>query len=202
MTKTITNRDIKKPVVGYMLNTPLSPENQQKIVALQKQLDEKFGSAIWNAPKESLHITLFDWLAPLVEYTQDKDKLFDQIFDEYDQVVSNAVKGIGPITVTFDVVDASPGAVFMKGHDSGQYEAIRQHYLDNIELLPNTKRPPNIIHITVARFQEAVDLEPIQEFLAQTKISFTQEVNSFRLVKETLDPMLDFKTIKEYKLGI
>lgn len=112
------------------------------------------------------------------------------------------MKDIGPIQVTFDAVKVAPAAIFIVGHDNGEFEQIRQYFLDNVELLPDTKRPPTIIHSTIGRFTEEIEPEPLQDFLAGIEVLFTETITTFRLVKETVDPLLEFETIKEYKLGI
>ena len=169
---------------------------------MQKEISEKFGDAVWSAPAKALHITLFDWLAPLVDYGKDKDELFKQIFPEYDRVVSQALKTAGPIAVTFMAVKVAPAAIFIVGHDNGQFEQIRNYFLDNVELLPDTKRPPTIIHSTIARFTKEIELEEIEQFIENLTVSFTETIDTFRLIKETVDPLLEFEVIKEYKLGI
>lgn len=201
MSKTITGTSIHKPFVGFMVNSELSEESKQKVAKVQGQLTQKFGNGIWHQPPESLHITLFDWIAPLIDYGEDKDALFEKIFEQYDKVATEAFRNTQPIEITFNQVKVAPAAVFAVGEDQGQYNQIRQYFLDNIELLPNTKKPPEIIHFTVSRFTEEIEFEPIEAFLQSLDFSMTQEVNSFRLVREEIDPMLKFKTLKEYKLG-
>jgi hypothetical protein len=201
MSKTVIGTSINQPFVGYMMNVELSDQNKQKVAVIQEQLVKKFGEGIWSAPPESLHVTLFDWIAPLVEYDEDKEVLYKKIFSEYDKVVSAALKSVDPITVTFDQIQAAPSAIFIFGHDDGQFEQIRKYFLDNIELLPNTKKPPEIVHSTISRFTKELELEPIQEFLKSVDFSITQEITSFRLVREEIDPMLKFKLIKDYQLG-
>ncbi len=201
MSKTVIGTSINQPFVGFMVNVEVSDENKAKITKVQKQLSEKFGDGVWHQPPESMHITLFDWIAPLVDYDEDKDMLFKKIFDEYDQVVTKALNDTEPITVTFDEIKLAPAAVFMVGHDSGGFDAARKYFLDHVELLPNTKQPPTIIHSTISRFTKELEFEPIEEYLKTVDFSITQTITSFRLVREEIDPMLKFKLIKEYTLG-
>ncbi len=200
MTKTVINTNIGQSVIGYMLNAPFSQENQIAIAEVQNQLSERFGDSLWCTPPETLHITLFDWLAPLVEYQQDKDALFKEIYESYNTVVERALGHIGPIKVQFYIIQVGPSAVFIKGSDNGQFERIRAYFLDNVTLLPHTKLPPTIIHSTIARFKAEVVLEPVQTFLSDVSIEINQTIPSFRLVRETIDPMLAFEVVKEYPL--
>lgn len=200
MEKTVIGKDIGRELIGYAINVPLSPENQQEIAFVQRELSSKIGSPIWNTPLPTLHITLLDWLAPLVDYGRDKTEIFQEIFVQYDRVIAESIKSIGPIAVKFNQLKAGPSAVWIEGTDSGQFQQIRKEFLDGVNLLPNTKLPPQIIHSTIARYKEETELSTVQEVVAGLNCSFVQEISAFRLIKETVDPMLEFETIKTYPL--
>jgi hypothetical protein len=72
--------------------------------------------------------------------------------------------------------------------------------MDMIDLVTGTKRPPSIIHATIARFVDEIDLGVVEDFASSQSINFTQHVESFRLVNEKKIPMLDYDIVKEYGL--
>ncbi len=192
---------INKEAVGYLVNSGLSPENQSKVADIHEKLISKFGNNIWCPPPETLHITLMDWLAPLVDYERDKDVLFEEIRPTYSRSLEEAIAGIGSITVKFDVLHVSPGAVFSVGQDGGQLNHIRESFLNKVEeLLDGTKQPPNIAHFSVARFMAEVDIEDVEAVLEECSIDIIQEINSFRLIRETKLPMQQYEVIQEYIL--
>ena len=88
----------------------------------------------------------------------------------------------------------------MIGQDDGSMQQIRQKFLDNVDLLPQTKRPPGIIHSSIVRFRKEQKLQPIIDFVAQEKLSLNLAISAFRLVRETSLPMLEYEVIKEYHL--
>lgn len=92
MEQTVINHDIGRRAVGYMVNTVPSEENQQKVASLQQRIAKAFGDSVWVTPRETLHITLMDWIAPLIDYRKDKDELFKDIFHSYDEVLSHILK--------------------------------------------------------------------------------------------------------------
>lgn len=192
--------ELNKDVVGYMLNSPLYPENQLIIRGLQEKLKNTFGDIIWNLPAKSLHITLMDWVAPLVDYDQDKDALFREIFDKYDQTLRETIQAVHLTRVTFSEVHVSSAGIYITGTDQGQFDYIRNNFLEKIELLVGTKRPPTIVHTTIARFMSATNLKPIQEFMAGELIQFEQIIDEFVLVRETKIPMLEHEIIETYPL--
>lgn len=198
MTVPYTDKD--REVVGYMINTGLGSNTTIKVTDIQEKLVEKWGKAIYCPPAKSLHITLMDWIAPLVKYGKDKDKIFSEIYPDYDRAFQESIENISPIKVSFDEIRVSSGAIFTVGTDSGEFRSIRDGFLERVELLPNTKRPPNIIHCTIARFNKSIELEPIKEFVGHLQLSTEENIQSFRLVKETRIPMLDYTVLSKYVL--
>lgn len=201
MEMTVPHPYLGKEFIGYVLNTPFTEENQQKIKVLQAELVDNFGDAIWLPEPQWLHITLMDWIAPLVDYGRDKDEIFEEIFDNYDIALQGLLENIRPIEVKFDTIAISPEAIILIGRDSGQYQQIRQSFLDKIVLLPNAKKPPQIIHSTIARFIKEIDLQPVKDFAASQSISLTHLTNSFRLIKTTDTTMEPKKILKVYQLS-
>lgn len=201
MEKTEIYEDLNKPVIGYLVNAGLSLENQQKICALQADLQREIGDALWWPPPVALHITLMDWLAPLVDYHEDKDVLFDEIFAKYDQALERSLRETGPITVSFNSVRASTQAIYVKGIDDGQFQKIRSEFLKEVTLLPNTKQPPEIIHFTLGRFTEAIDIEQVRSILNEKELIMSETVSMFRLARETKPCMMERSIIKTYSLS-
>lgn len=141
-----------------------------------------------------------DWLAPLVDYGRDKDKIFKEIFKEYDQLVGESVEGVGLIDVRFGIIGVGSEAIFIIAKDEGQYQTIRERFLGQVSLLSNTKMPPKIIHTTIARFFTAMDLQPVRDFAATQSISFDETINNFRLLRSVDTTMDAKKIIKHYYL--
>lgn len=200
MEKTVLHPYLGKEFVGYVLNSAFSSEKQRKIVELQNKFIKRFGDVFWVPEPDWLHITLMDWIAPLVDYGKDKDEIFLETFDEYDTALSESLIGIAPINVRFGTIGVSPEAIFLRGRDNGQYQQIRQHFIENIELLPNTKRPPQIVHTTILRFTKEVELRPIQDFAAKQTISFEHITHSFRLQRARYSDVEEKEIIKVYQL--
>lgn len=192
--------DLNKQVTGYMLNATLDSGNRELIRVLQQQCIDAFGTVIYPLELSALHITLMDWVAPLVEYGQDKDALFISLLPQYDSVFRQLTDGLGPIRVVFDTISVSSGAIFLIGHDNGQFQAIRDDFTRRIHLISGTKQPPLIIHTSIMRFTEQIDIKLIQYFASKLSLNFTQDVNEFRLVNEKKIPMLEYDLVKTYTL--
>lgn len=191
---------VGKKFDGYMTQAEFSAVNARKVHSLVDDIQTKFGDAVFCMPEPSLHITLLDWIAPLVDYGgQDKQALFEQVRPVYDRVLSEAIAAHGPITVHFDEIRVAPTTIFVVGHDQGQFQHIREHFLRHVTLLAGTKLPPTIIHTSLARFTRAIDLVGVQDFMATKSVDVTQKVTSFRLVHSSREPLLEFEILKRYK---
>lgn len=193
---------LKQPHTGYVVNTSFSDANSDVLSKLMNDIENEFGNAIFCMPKDSLHITLFDWIAPLIEYDgQDKTILFDQIKDGYDQAITEVLDTIEPFSVRLNEVHVSPTTIYIKGEDNGQFQKIRQGFLDKVTLLSDTKQPPTIIHSSLGRFTEPIQMDRVREFLAKRTLDIIQPVETFRLVKTSREPMLEYEVLKTYSLN-
>jgi hypothetical protein len=192
--------DPNRQVTGYIVNTMISENAQRSILAIQRKIGYAFPDAIWLAPDTSLHITLLDLLAPLVDYGKDKDVLFGELQETYDKVLSEILLAQAPIDVTFDAIEVYPAAIIVKGHDDGSFERIRQQFLSKVDLLPGTKQPPSIIHVTICKFVKPISVDEVRTAVQYDTVSFKETVNTFQVARESQVFMLKYKTIKSYDL--
>ncbi len=193
--------DPRQAVIGYIVNSGLSEGLYRPIYDIQTKLIERFPGAIWGAPRQSLHITLMDWLAPLVDYGHNKDELFRSIEDEYTAVLTKALKQQAPILVTFDTIEVHPAAIIVKGHDDGSYSRIRDQFLSEVELLPGTKPPPAIIHTTIAKFLKPINVNEVADFVRHESLYAQEEILEFRLARETRVFMVEYEILRQFKLN-
>lgn len=202
MQKTTPVAWIKEPYEGYVLNTPFSDQNADLIMSLIDKIKSEYDTSVYCTGRDSLHITLLDWIAPLVDYgSQDKAKLFNQIYDQYDATIEAITANMHKFEVTFDTIQVSPSTVYISGHDNGEFAQIRNRFLETTELLPDTKLPPTIIHSSLARFTDEIDFSKVESFVSKLSIDFKQTINNFRLVHSHREPMLEFEVIKNYSLS-
>ena len=142
---------------GYIVNAGFSPQNTAKISEFMEYLRGLYGDAINLQIENSLHITLFDWIAPLLDYGgQDKAKLYQRVKNQYDEQLTKILAEHSPISVHFDTVEVHPTTVIIKGHDDGSFQKIRDAFVASVDILPGTKMPPEIIHSSIGRFVKSI----------------------------------------------
>lgn len=192
---------INKSFIGYVMNTEFSAENLHDLSRLTTGIQSKFGESVFITPPYALHITLLDWIAPLVDYDgRDKDKLFADIQSSYDNAVAEILSSVKPFYVSFDEIKVSPSAIYTVGHDNGEFRRIREQFINNVELLPNTKLPPQIIHSSLGRFTKSIRLVEVEAYISTLSIDLKQRVTNYRLLRTTKEPNLEFETLKYYNL--
>lgn len=166
-----------------------------EIIKIQQSLRSSF-PYIAITPQEGLHITLFDFLAPLVTYQRPTLELFEERKNEYLTCLEGLFIQQKPITVQFTKLVYSPNAVYLQGIDDGSFQRLRDNMLSKIKLEDGTKQPPKIIHCTIGRFSTALLPEPRFEKI----VDIAAVVSNFRLIRELETPMRRYEIIREYNL--
>lgn len=195
---------LNRSAIGYMVNTLVGETAANEIKKIQAAFESEFGNNIWATPSDALHVTLLDWLAPLADYGNDKDRLFEEIFPKYDKALSEILDKVNPVDLNFSrlVVSSSAVAIVADEECTKILNDVRQKFLDKIELLPSTKQPPNIVHSTIIRFVGEAAVASVKNFASTLDFSFNNTISEFQLVRETSLPMLKYSAVKKYPLAV
>jgi hypothetical protein len=193
---------VGKEYQGFVVNAAFTDENAKKITSWLCSLRERVPEGIYTTEPGDLHITLIDWIAPLLDYKgSTKSELFQKLRPSYDSALREVTKAMPPFDVHFSEIRVAPGAIILTGQDGGQFQAMREQFLQRVSLPDGGKQPPNIIHSSLVRFiPPAIDLAPVQEFASTHPLDFTQPVSAFRLVETKRAPMQDSSVLDSYLL--
>jgi hypothetical protein len=199
---TTDSRDyIGKDALGYVLHATIEGSAAQQIGALQQYFDSQFTGSLWLQPLDTLHVTILDYLAPLVDYGTDKDRLYNQHANEYNQATVVALQDIPAQHIHFNRLLISPSAIALVADDAAEtFNAIRNNFLSHVELLPNTKMPAAIVHSTIARFIDQIPLADVQTIANKQSVSIETNIDYLRMDRETKVPMLAHTVLKNYPL--
>jgi hypothetical protein len=183
---------IGSEVSGYVVNVPV---NHRPAVADAVEIIRRVDPHAWIVPPSARHITLLDWLSPMVAYDDAKPTLLRRLYPRYDGALAQACALTPPFTLAFDTLEVGNGVAFVTCREGGGMHRMRSAFVRETTLLGATKRPPGIVHATLARnVDPAIKVRyPIRRLV--------QRVSSFRLVHETVWPMIEFRTLKVYDLG-
>ena len=200
MLETILANNIEQEEVGYVLLALLSNNAQSQIAGLLSSLDKEHPGTLWCMPQNALHITLCEIYQPK-HYGQDRTVLYEQNRQQYEDSARAVLANFAKITVNFNAIEASAGAIIVRGEDDGSFNAIRAQLVEKLPLPVETKRPPDIVHSSIARYKKVVSLDEVQRSVANHQISFEEEVTEFKLVRCTVQPLLKYEVIQMYPLA-
>lgn len=200
MPNTIPAESIEQEEIGYALLAFLSDAARNAVTDLLKALDAELPHMLWCMPPAALHITLCEIIQPKI-YEQDKDVLYSEHQREYINLPGTILANFKKVRVTFNTIEASPNAIIIRGSDEGDFEAIRTQLVEQLPIPAQTKRPPDIIHSSIARYIAQVDLAKVQAALKHHHIAFEEEIQEFKLVRSTTQPLLNYEIIKTYPLA-
>jgi 2'-5' RNA ligase len=199
MLETIPANNIGQEEMGYVLLALLSDNAQSQITNLLGDLDRELPDTLWCMPPNALHITLCEIYQPK-DYGQDKTSLFEQNKQQYEDAARKVLADFSKIAVNFNAIEASTGAIIVRGQDDGSFNAIRAQLVERLPLPVETKRPPDIVHSSIARYTKAVSLDEVRRAVAGDQIDFSEEVTEFKLVRCTVQPLLKYEVMQTYPL--
>lgn len=150
-------------------------------------------------PEKALHITLCEIIQPK-PYTQDKQHLYETHKAAYQNIPGEILAKFQPINIRFNKMTVSPQAITIQGQDDGSFNSIRQQLIEKLPMPNETKLPPDIVHCSIARFTQELDIEIIRRVVARHSINCEETVKDFRLVNNLAPPLLQYKVIRTYSL--
>lgn len=191
--------DPTEQVVGYWINTAVSDAVAQVVAELQAELEDRFQNAIWNVPRDALHIS-FNALTPFYEVGQ-VSQAPRTLPSSYGETFQGLLRNVPPIKLHFDSIEVSPAAIFLKATDDGSFQRLREEFCQRVQLPAGTKASPTIIHTTIAKFRKAIPLDEVQKFVGHKTVAVDMAVSEFRIVRETTIFMVEFETLQHFRLA-
>lgn len=173
---------IGMPIDWQVIVADPSDQMKDKIRNILGALEESsIGEFIWAMPLEQLHFTLC---------TCKEEKLSKT---EY-EIISSIITKHKPINVIFDKIEVSPAALIIKGDDSGIFDKIRKEIIGS---LPKVTYP-NIVHCTIARYTNEIELHEVKKAVSKLSISCEERIDKFHLRNLRKLPMQGWENIFEF----
>jgi len=177
--------DFDRSEHGYIVIAPLSEQSKQVVYGIQEQLAQLFpSSSFWFPRGDQLHITFAHVLSPDSDYLTDPEELAKALGPQAIEVLQYIIPNPLRLEVSFNAIEAHESTVIIKGHDDGGYDRLRKAYEESIELPPETRKPPTIIHSTIARFRDELDFDKLKAFVDGLTVSFTEVTTELHYIHE------------------
>ena len=183
---TIPDPAIGQPCHGYLVIAPVPQAVRDQISELQQQIQADFpDNNFWFPHDEQLHITFAHIITPNAPHGEESTVLWERIKSDAFRALQAAVPANLSINLALDTPTAYPAAVIVQGTDDGSFARMRQAFVGGLDLPPASRRPPEIIHATIARYYDALPLADVQASLSRHKFSATFTVTQFHIIHET-----------------
>jgi len=193
--------EIGKEKTWYFVNAKISQKNRKILAKIQSEMKAQFGDAVWCVPKDFLHVTLMDWIAPSGDYEKDREAIFAEIYDSFNKATEEVLARYAKIDLGFRELQITSNAIVAIFEDDGSFQKIREAIMSKVFWVKGSKNPPNIIHSTLLRFVQEIPLEEVEKIVARSEISFDEVISEFQLGKGIKTGIMECEIIKKYPLG-
>jgi hypothetical protein len=194
---TIVDPQEYSPDEYNIVGVPSKPLSRQA-VHIQQQLAALLGDIVWFTPAHALHMTVIEITGPFSHPIDQRARQFAQWKNDYSRVVKDMVSQFSPITLHFNQVLASQRAIILKAADPTPLNALREAILSKTKLPEGAKLPPDIAHISLARFGKAVDLERVIKATQKLSVDHNETIASFSLWHDITPPDFNVVSIDTY----
>ena len=193
--------DIGKEETWYFVNAKISQKNRKILAKFQNEMKAEFGDAVWCVPKDFLHVTLMDWIAPFGDYEKDREAIFAEIYDSFNKATEEVLARYAKIDLCFKGLKIASDAVVALFEDDGSFQKIREDIVSKVCWVRGNKNPPNIIHSTLVRFAQEIPLREVEKLVSGFKVSFDEVILEFQLGKGIKTGIMECEIVKKYPLG-
>lgn len=169
---------------------------------IQKRLTESLGNKVWFTPSHALHMTVMEITGPFSQPVSSRAKYFEQWQHDYGQTAKDIIARFPPIKLRFNQVHASERAIILKAADPTPLNVLREAILSKTRLPANAKLPPDIAHISLARYSKTVSLGEVMQAVSEVTIDLTEIVTSFSILHDVSPPDFNVTTIATYPFAI
>ena len=177
--------DFNRETEGYIVIAPLPEHVKNYIGSIQEHLGSELpSSSLWLPEGDQLHITFAHVVSPDAEYDDPREEVFNSLRANAEVAVSHAAGNVTGNRVTFNEIKVFPGAVILTGIDNGTFDRARAIFADEVQAPDETRKPPKIIHTTIARFNEPIALDRVRQAVAEIHPEVAFEIPSLQLIQE------------------
>jgi 2'-5' RNA ligase len=190
-----------RPCNAIHIQPHLTPDAQEALAAVQRELAAHWPGALHCAPPAAIHVTIY----PVVRVPGrfDREAYWRMIESPTRALLRDVAAGAGAISLRFTGIRVMPAGIIAVAEDaSGLIETIRRRVVE--ALPPPPGHEPiryDLVHVTLARFasSEPVPAAAVDQVEA-LPVSVEARVDRLKLTRETLFPCLIVEEISSVLL--
>ncbi|MBY3172116.1 2'-5' RNA ligase family protein [Rhizobium laguerreae] len=175
----------------YAFHLQLFPDREtvSKLSALQDHIQRACDGPLLRVPAMSLHMTVVTLIDAGAQFSMPNDEVWKLNGERWKEIVERLVKQTPPIDLSFQEVQASEAAIFVRAPEPPELQRLRSAVTDAIWFEDWRPKPPRIAHITLFRFFAEEWLPELNVDAGLLPIAI--KVKALQLVKEKIYPSVD-----------
>ncbi|TBF40444.1 2'-5' RNA ligase family protein [Rhizobium leguminosarum] len=164
-------------------------ETVSKLCALQDRIERECDGPLLRVPATSLHVTVVTMINAVPQFSMPNEEIWKLNGERWKETVERLVNETPPIDLSFQEVQASEAAIFVKAPEPPELQRLRSAISDAVWFDDWRPKPPRIAHITLFRFSAEEQLPALPGDAGLLPIEGT--VNALQLVKEKIYPSVE-----------
>jgi 2'-5' RNA ligase len=191
--------EFKKSTEGYIVIIPIPEETVRLINEVQQKIADRLpDGSLWLPEGEQLHVTFAHIISPDAEYASDRTEIFHSIRPQTEYALTHIGSYISGQVITFNELVVFPAAIILRGTDNGFMNESRNKFERLVPLPSNTRKPPTIDHITIARFRKPLDLAQVEAAAPDITFHSKVQVDKLQLIQEHNIYAQKYTVLSEY----
>ena len=189
-----------RPITYFGIAYTLTKEDNDRLSAIDKTIQERLKDIIYFAPDGSRHITIMN-LTHVAEGYKDEEvmRFFEENSEPYKVRLRSIANRFDPFEVKFTHLQAGAGAVILCGQDRGQIGAMRDELMD-LPRLGERIIDAGFIHSTQARYKKQVAVSEVRERLDDIEVNTPVTIDKIGLVRADISFSEPHVILEEFKL--
>ncbi|MDF0661578.1 MULTISPECIES: 2'-5' RNA ligase family protein [unclassified Rhizobium] len=171
------------------------PETVSKLCALQDHIERECNGPLLRVPATSLHMTVVTLINAGAQFSMPNDEVWKLNGERWKETVERLVNETPPICLSFQEVQASEAAIFVKADEPPELQRLRSAISDAVWFEDWRPKPPRIAHVTLFRFsaEEWLSAPDVDDGL----LPIVGKVKALQLVKEKMYPSVQVDVLGE-----
>ncbi|TBG58376.1 hypothetical protein ELG71_08435 [Rhizobium leguminosarum] len=168
-------------------------ETVSKLCALQDRIERECNGPLLRVPATSLHMTVVTLVDATAQFSMSNEEIWKLNGERWKETVERLVKQTPPIDLSFQEVQASEAAIFVKAPEPPELQRLRSAISDAVWFEDWRPKPPRIAHVTLFRFSAEEQLPALPGDAGLLPIE--GYVKALQLVKEKTYPSVEIDVL-------
>ena len=195
------DRQIGQAVFAVNLQAKPDAACQETLATIQDAIAGRMPAGVYRCPPEALHLTVLPIVWVRGDYGLDIRARWADVADEAVEDLNRTARAAPAFELAGARLEVSRAAIFLRFESPPALEALRDGLLAIGRIGPFIRHRPNIVHVTLFRFEAAMPLAPLAETVAAVELpDLRWKVDRLVLCNEEQYPSLRYNILATFDL--